>query len=49
MERLPEGADGRLYLAAFVATHLDKDHIQGFGRLLERITIGDLWFTPQLL
>jgi hypothetical protein len=34
-ERLPEGADGRPYLAAFGATHLDKDHTQGFGGLLE--------------
>jgi len=45
---LPE-PDGKPYLAAFGATHLDKDHIQGFADLLERVTIGDLWFTPRVL
>jgi hypothetical protein len=39
--------DGKPYLAAFGATHLDDDHICGFKRLLEdeEVTIGDLWFT----
>ncbi len=46
---LPDGPDGKPYLAAFGATHLDKDHIQGFAELLERVTIGDLWFTPRVL
>jgi hypothetical protein len=46
---LPEGSDGKPYLAAFGATHLDKDHVQGFAELLERVTIGDLWFTPRVL
>lgn len=46
---LPEGSDGRPYLAAFGATHLDKDHVQGFAELLEQVTIGDLWFTPRVL
>lgn len=41
--------DGKPYLAAFGATHLDMDHIQGFADLLERVTIGDLWFTPRVL
>jgi hypothetical protein len=45
---LPE-RDGRPYLAAFGVTHLDKDHVQGFADLLERVTIGDLWFTPRVL
>jgi hypothetical protein len=45
---LPE-RDGKPYLAAFGATHLDKDHIQGFADLLERVTVGDLWFTPRVL
>ena len=27
--------NGRRYLAAFVATHADKDHCQGFKELLE--------------
>jgi hypothetical protein len=46
---LPEGADGRPYLAAFGATHLDLDHVKGFAELLERVTVGDLWFTPRVL
>ena len=48
LDSLPE-RDGKPYLAAFGATHLDKDHICGFGRLLEEATIGDLWFTPRVL
>lgn len=49
VELLPEGADGKPYLAVFGATHLDKDHIQGFAELLDSVTIGDLWFTPRVL
>jgi len=43
--------NGKPYLAAFGATHLDDDHICGFKRLLEdeEVTIGDLWFTPRVL
>jgi hypothetical protein len=49
VELLPTGSDDKPYLAAFGATHLDKDHIQGFAELLETVTIGDLWFTPRVL
>ena len=45
---LPE-RDGQPYLAGFGATHLDTDHICGFARLLDEVTIGDLWFTPRVL
>jgi len=45
---LPE-RDGKPYLAAFGVTHLDSDHICGFARLLDEVTIGDLWFTPRVL
>lgn len=48
IEDLPT-RDGRPYLAAFGATHLDADHIRGFARLLDEVTIGDLWFTPRIL
>jgi hypothetical protein len=48
IEILPE-RDGKPYLAAFGATHLDADHTRGFERLLEEVTIGDLWFTPRIL
>lgn len=47
VELLPT-RDGEPYLAAFAATHLDADHILGFAELLERVTIGDLWFTPRI-
>jgi hypothetical protein len=48
IDALPK-RDGKPYLAAFGATHLDRDHICGFERLLEEVTIGDLWFTPRVL
>jgi hypothetical protein len=47
VELLPK-RDGKPYLAGFAATHLDADHILGFAELLERVTIGDLWFTPRI-
>src|SRR4051812_26501156 len=47
VELLPT-VDGKPYLAGFAATHLDEDHILGFAELLERVTIGDLWFTPRI-
>lgn len=46
-EHLPL-VDGRPYLSAFALTHPDKDHIQGFQALLERVEIGELWFTPRV-
>lgn len=36
------------YLAAFVLTHPDLDHILGFTDLLKAVTIGELWFTPRV-
>ena len=48
VDLLPD-RDEKPYLAAFGATHLDKDHILGFAELLEKVTIGDLWFTPRVL
>jgi hypothetical protein len=47
VELLPT-RDGKPYLAGFAATHLDEDHILGFSELLDRVTIGDLWFTPRI-
>ena len=46
-EHLPL-VNGRPYLSAFALTHPDKDHIQGFQSLLERVDIGELWFTPRV-
>lgn len=46
-EHLPK-VDGKPYLSAFAITHPDKDHIQGFEDLLERITVGELWFSPRI-
>lgn len=47
VELLPR-RHGKPYLAGFAATHLDEDHILGFAELLERVVIGDLWFTPRI-
>ena len=41
--------DGKPYIAAFAATHLDKDHILGFSKLLDEAVIGDIWFSPRVL
>lgn len=40
--------NGRPYLALFVLTHPDKDHIQGFRELMARVDIGELWHTPKI-
>lgn len=40
--------NGRPYLALFVLTHPDKDHIQGFAELLKKVHIGELWHTPKI-
>lgn len=47
VEELPK-KDGKPYLSAFALTHPDKDHIQGFDKLLEQATIGELWLTPRI-
>jgi len=46
-ENLPK-VNSRPYLSTFALTHPDKDHIQGFEELLERVDIGELWFTPRV-
>lgn len=48
VESLPEGDDGRPFLAAFVLTHADQDHCSGFRDLMEQATIGELWATPRM-
>lgn len=47
VEELPK-VKGKPYLAVFALTHPDKDHIQGFDKLLEEATIGELWLTPRV-
>ena len=47
-EVLPE-VDGEKYLAVFALTHPDLDHCKGFGELLDRCKIGELWFTPRII
>ncbi|WP_217358814.1 hypothetical protein [Thalassococcus sp. S3] len=47
VENLPT-VDGKPYLSTFARTHPDKDHIQGFEDLLDRVTIGEIWFTPRV-
>jgi beta-lactamase superfamily II metal-dependent hydrolase len=39
---------GRPYLALFVLTHPDQDHIRGFSELLRRVHIGEIWHTPKI-
>ena len=46
-QELPK-VDGKPYLPVFVLTHPDKDHCQGFPRLLKEVTIGELWFSPRI-
>ncbi|MEC5387301.1 hypothetical protein VVD49_16345 [Uliginosibacterium sp. H3] len=46
-KHLPK-VNGKPYLSAFAITHPDKDHIQGFEELLERVTVGELWFSPRI-
>lgn len=46
-ENLPE-VNGKPYLSAFALTHPDEDHVLGFAELLDRVTIGELWFTPRV-
>ena len=46
-ERLPE-VNGRPYLAVFALTHPDQDHCRGFSKLLDKVDIGELWFTPRI-
>lgn len=49
LERVLPKRDGDPYLAVFVLTHPDQDHCLGFADLLERIHIGELWFSPRIL
>jgi len=39
---------GKPYLSAFGLTHPDQDHCRGFARLLKKVHIGELWFTPRV-
>ena len=47
VKRLPR-VNGRPYLAAFALTHPDQDHCRGFAELLDKVDIGELWFTPRI-
>lgn len=40
--------NGKPYLALFVLTHPDKDHVQGFSELLKKVHIGEIWHTPKI-
>ena len=48
VEVLPR-VDGTPYLAAFALTHPDQDHCRGFGELIEKVVVGELWVTPRVL
>lgn len=47
VEDLPT-IDGSPYLDGFALTHPDQDHIKGFENLLNKVTIGEIWFTPRV-
>ena len=47
VKRLPK-VNGHPYLAAFALTHPDQDHCRGFAELLDKVDIGELWFTPRI-
>jgi beta-lactamase superfamily II metal-dependent hydrolase len=40
--------DKKPYLSVFVLTHPDKDHCLGFRELREKVSIGEIWFTPRI-
>ena len=46
-KRLPK-VNGRPYLAVLALTHPDQDHCRGFSELLDKVDIGELWFTPRI-
>lgn len=48
VRNLPKKPNGRPYLALFVLTHPDEDHIRGFEELLRRVDIGEIWHTPKI-
>ena len=47
VDRLPSPS-GDVQLATFALTHPDQDHCRGFAELLDKIEIGELWFTPRI-
>ena len=49
LETLLPQKDGKPYLAAFVLTHPDKDHCQGFADLMKQVSIGEIWLAPRVL
>ena len=46
IENLPQ-KDNKPYLAVFALTHPDEDHCKGFEEFLDKVTIGEIWFTPR--
>ena len=49
LEKLLPEKDGKPYLAAFVLTHPDMDHCQGFAALIDQVSIGEIWLAPRVL
>ncbi len=46
--RLLPKKNNRPYLSLFILTHPDEDHILGFGELMEKVDIGEIWHTPRI-
>lgn len=36
------------YLSLFILTHPDEDHCKGFSELLDKVDIGEIWFSPRI-
>ena len=49
LEKLLPQKDGKPYLAAFVLTHPDEDHCQGFANFMDKVLIGEIWLAPRVL
>jgi len=48
LARLLPRKDDKPYLSVFALTHPDDDHIHGFQKLLDEVTIGEIWHTPRI-
>jgi hypothetical protein len=46
--RLLPKKNNKPFLSVFALTHPDNDHILGFGDLLSKVTIGEIWHTPRI-
>lgn len=48
LEKFLPKKGGKPYLSLFALSHPDQDHCKGFAELLERVEIGEIWFSPRV-